>query len=476
MSTAEADYVKAKTSVWWDIENCEVPRGWDAHVIAQNVSSALLKMNYCGPVSISAYGDTNLIPLHHQQALSSTGVALNHIPAGVKDASDKKILVDMLLWAIDNPAPANFLLISGDRDFSNALHQLRMRRYNILLAQPPRASVPLVAAAKDVWLWTTLATGGPPLTSCESSLLFNKAQAIQPTGSTFNAGDTKDHKNRGLLQETRKNMPQNGRGATGESSRLVNNGHCHVPIYEVPKYPVSEPAQSSKPTDSTSDSGDAKDKKTRENHLPRGSPKETRKNIPQNGKGATGENTRKHKKKCANVIGVTNPEAKPKTLIPNYEVSKYPVSEAAQSSKPTDSTSDSGDTKDQKTRENHSPRGSPKETRKNMFQNGRGATGENTRKHKKKCANVIGVTNLEAKPKTLIPNYEVSKYPVSEPAKSSKPTDSTSDSGDTKDQKTRENHFPRGSPKETRKNMFQNGRGATGENTRKHKKTQKKVR
>ncbi|XP_020883454.1 uncharacterized protein LOC9300798 isoform X3 [Arabidopsis lyrata subsp. lyrata] len=307
MSTAEADYVKAKTSVWWDIENCEVPRGWDAHVIAQNVSSALLKMNYCGPVSISAYGDTNLIPLHHQQALSSTGVALNHIPAGVKDASDKKILVDMLLWAIDNPAPANFLLISGDRDFSNALHQLRMRRYNILLAQPPRASVPLVAAAKDVWLWTTLASGGPPLTSSESSLLFcngrihvsnkevlkhpvsEQAQPSQPPGSTSKAGDTMDHKTRGLPQETIKNMPQNGRGATGESSLLVNNGHGHVPNYEVSKYPVSEPAKSSKPTDSTSDSGDTKDHKTRENHFPRGSPQETRKNMFQNGRGATGE-------------------------------------------------------------------------------------------------------------------------------------------------------------------------------------------
>ncbi|BAB10381.1 unnamed protein product [Arabidopsis thaliana] len=242
MSTAEADYVKAKTSVWWDIENCEVPRGWDAHVIALNVSSSLLKMNYCGPVSISAYGDTNLIPLHHQQALSSTGVALNHIPAGVKDASDKKILVDMLLWAIDNPAPANLLLISGDRDFSNALHQLRMRRYNILLAQPPRASVPLVAAARDVWLWTVLASGGPPLTSVESSLLFNnggfrvsnkgvsklpvseQAQPSQPTGSTSNAGDTKDHKTRekhvprGSLQENRKNMLQHSSGATGESA------------------------------------------------------------------------------------------------------------------------------------------------------------------------------------------------------------------------------------------------------------------
>lgn len=89
----------------------------------------------------------------------------------MKDASDKKILVDMLFWAVDNPAPANYLLISGDRDFSNALHQLRMRRYNILLAQPQNASAPLVAAAKTVWLWTSLLAGGPPLSSRESSQL-----------------------------------------------------------------------------------------------------------------------------------------------------------------------------------------------------------------------------------------------------------------------------------------------------------------
>ncbi|KAL3827737.1 hypothetical protein ACJIZ3_016539 [Penstemon smallii] len=161
----EAQYATAKTSVWWDIENCQVPKGCDAHVIAQNISSALVKMNFCGPISISAYCDTNRIPNYVQKALSSTGVSLNHVPAGAKDASDKKILVDMLFWAVDNPAPANYLLISGDRDFSNALHQLRMRRYNILLAQPPQASAALVAAAKCVWHWTSLVYGGFPFTS-----------------------------------------------------------------------------------------------------------------------------------------------------------------------------------------------------------------------------------------------------------------------------------------------------------------------
>lgn len=129
-------------------------------------------MHYCGPVSISAYGDTNRLPGSVQQALNSTGIALNHVPAAAKDASDKKILVDMLFWAVDNPAPANYLLISGDRDFSNALHQLRMRRYNILLAQPKNASQPLVAAAKSVWLWTTLFAGGLPLSNGEATQLI----------------------------------------------------------------------------------------------------------------------------------------------------------------------------------------------------------------------------------------------------------------------------------------------------------------
>ncbi|KAJ7973213.1 Meiosis arrest female protein 1 [Quillaja saponaria] len=195
---AEAQYVSAKTSVWWDIENCHVPKGCDPHAIAQNISSALARMNYGGPVSISAYGDTTRITSSVQQALSSTGIALNHVPAGVKDASDKKILVDMLFWAVDNPAPANYLLISGDRDFSNALHQLRLRKYNILLAQPQKASIPLVAAAKSVWLWTSLLAGGLPLSNGESQQLGNNS--VTSTSDILqipvsNSGQIKQHVN-----------------------------------------------------------------------------------------------------------------------------------------------------------------------------------------------------------------------------------------------------------------------------------------
>lgn len=76
-------YAEAKMSVWWDIENCQVPRGSDANLIAQNISTALARAGFTGPISISAYGDTNKCNPAVQHALSSTGISLHHVPAGI---------------------------------------------------------------------------------------------------------------------------------------------------------------------------------------------------------------------------------------------------------------------------------------------------------------------------------------------------------------------------------------------------------
>ncbi|CAH8362041.1 unnamed protein product [Eruca vesicaria subsp. sativa] len=176
-TTAEAEYTRCKTSVWWDIENCAVPKGCDAHGITQKLSTALANMNYLGSLSISSYGNTDLIPKAVQHALSSTGISLNHVPPGRKDASDKKILVDMFLWVVENPPPANIMLITGDIDFSHALHRLRMRRYNILLAHPQNISPSLVASAKTSWLWRSLLLpSGTSLTQCESSRVLESSE------------------------------------------------------------------------------------------------------------------------------------------------------------------------------------------------------------------------------------------------------------------------------------------------------------
>ncbi|XP_010446227.2 PREDICTED: uncharacterized protein LOC104729024 [Camelina sativa] len=146
----EAELAIAKTSVWWDFENCMVPKGCDGSAIAHNIKSALLERNYCGPITIYAYGDTNKMSISNEK----------YDITGVKDGSDKKILVDMLLWGMENKAPANIMLISGDRDFAYALHLLGMKKYNILLAQPEKASPFLIAAAKTVWFWRSIVAAG----------------------------------------------------------------------------------------------------------------------------------------------------------------------------------------------------------------------------------------------------------------------------------------------------------------------------
>ncbi|KAH9287668.1 hypothetical protein KI387_031785, partial [Taxus chinensis] len=172
---AKEGICNAKTSVWWDLEKCPVPSGVDPHAIAQNISSALTNCGFKGAVSITAFGDTHALSPNIQRALSSTGIALQHVPSGVKDASDKRILVDMLFWAVDNSAPANYLLISGDRDFANALHQLSMRRYNILLAYPTK-DVPssLLSAATAIWVWPSLALGEQLMPTIKDSKQLGK--------------------------------------------------------------------------------------------------------------------------------------------------------------------------------------------------------------------------------------------------------------------------------------------------------------
>lgn len=184
----------------------------------------------------------------------------------------------MLFWAVDNPPPANYLLISGDRDFSNALHQLRMRRYNILLAQPPNVSQALVAAAKSVWLWKNLLAGGPPLsespypsnalndnlsgTETSKNNIPNAVQTTQPIdppaasshlGNQRNCGNGKaDNRYKG--KQVRKNASasqacsNNPRTSSSENKQhqsgteSLMNG---VPTNGIPKWSKRQPNQAS---------------------------------------------------------------------------------------------------------------------------------------------------------------------------------------------------------------------------------------
>ncbi|XP_022984693.1 uncharacterized protein LOC111482896 [Cucurbita maxima] len=150
-------------AILWDIENCPVPSDVRPEDVAGNIRMALrVHPVIKGAVMMfSAYGDFNAFPRRLREGCQRTGVKLIDVPNGRKDAADKAILVDMFLFALDNPPPSSIMLISGDVDFAPALHILGQRGYNVILVIPSGVGVSsaLCNAGKYVWDWPTVARG-----------------------------------------------------------------------------------------------------------------------------------------------------------------------------------------------------------------------------------------------------------------------------------------------------------------------------
>ncbi|KAF3681826.1 putative 3-hydroxybenzoate 6-hydroxylase 1-like [Capsicum annuum] len=155
----EEESRNVKVSVWWDFENCAPPAGVNVFKIAQSITAAIRANGIKGPIQITAFGDVMQLSRINQEALSSTGINLAHIPNGGKNSADRSLLVDLMYWVSQNPPPAHLLLISGDRDFAGVLHRLRMNNYNILLASPESAPSVLCSAASIMWQWNALLKG-----------------------------------------------------------------------------------------------------------------------------------------------------------------------------------------------------------------------------------------------------------------------------------------------------------------------------
>ncbi|XP_019423417.1 PREDICTED: uncharacterized protein LOC109332813 [Lupinus angustifolius] len=150
-------------SILWDIENCSIPTDVRPEDVAGNIRMALqVHPIIKGAVMMfSAYGDFNAFPRRLREGCQRTGVKLIDVPNGRKDAADKAILVDMFLFALDNPPPSSIMLISGDVDFAPALHILGQRGYTVILVIPAGVGVSsaLCNAGKFVWDWPSVARG-----------------------------------------------------------------------------------------------------------------------------------------------------------------------------------------------------------------------------------------------------------------------------------------------------------------------------
>lgn len=145
------------------MENCPVPSDVRPEDVASNIRTAIqLHPVVSGSVVVfSAFGDFNAFPRRVREGCQRTGVKLVDVPNGRKDASDKAILLDMFLFALDHPPPSTILIITGDVDFAPALHVLGQRGYNVVVIIPSGVYVnpALTSAGKFVWDWQSIVHG-----------------------------------------------------------------------------------------------------------------------------------------------------------------------------------------------------------------------------------------------------------------------------------------------------------------------------
>lgn len=68
--------------MWWDFENCEIPAGVNEFKVAHAITTAIRTNGMKGPVQITAFGDVYKLARNRQNALSSSGINIVHIPKG----------------------------------------------------------------------------------------------------------------------------------------------------------------------------------------------------------------------------------------------------------------------------------------------------------------------------------------------------------------------------------------------------------
>ncbi|KAJ2929214.1 hypothetical protein H1R20_g7892, partial [Candolleomyces eurysporus] len=151
---------RQEVAIFWDYEeNCPSPTGWSGYEVVKRIRYLAQEF---GPVKLlKAYLSISEQSSQPSKAtlrseLQASGVSLTDTPHnGRKEVADKMIIVDMLTHAMDNPAPATILLISGDRDYAYAISVLRLRQYDVVLVTHANAHSSLTSQASVCFDWAT---------------------------------------------------------------------------------------------------------------------------------------------------------------------------------------------------------------------------------------------------------------------------------------------------------------------------------
>lgn len=134
--------------VFWDIENCQVPKGRSAVAVTQVIRDSFF----------SGYREAEFIVVcdvkkeNNQvvQELNDAQVNLIHVASTCKNAADEKLRQSIRRFADIHGSPAAIILISGDINFAVDLSDLRHRKkIHVILLHKENTSEALILCANE---------------------------------------------------------------------------------------------------------------------------------------------------------------------------------------------------------------------------------------------------------------------------------------------------------------------------------------
>lgn len=150
-------------TVFWDFENCPVPRGMRGYQVVRKLKDYIVVGRKLQLANIIAIGNTSQLSENCKEELESivylitdSGVAIQHISSGKPAAADVGILGEIMKFIYFHRPPHSIFLISGDRDFSKILNFLESVHYHVVLVHSPTISDVLRYSVNDCIAWRDL--------------------------------------------------------------------------------------------------------------------------------------------------------------------------------------------------------------------------------------------------------------------------------------------------------------------------------
>ncbi|KAJ9585358.1 hypothetical protein L9F63_002855, partial [Diploptera punctata] len=141
--------------VFWDIENCQVPKGRSAIAVAQVIRDRFF--HGYREAEFIVVCDVKKENSQVIQELNDAQVNLIHVASTCKNAADEKLRQSIRRFADIHGSPAAIILISGDINFAADLTDLKHRKkMHVILLHNSSASEALILCASEHHNFTTM--------------------------------------------------------------------------------------------------------------------------------------------------------------------------------------------------------------------------------------------------------------------------------------------------------------------------------